>query len=53
MFRAVGNAKVSMQVAVVANLINVAGNALLIYGFQMGAAGAAISTLAARVVCAV
>ena len=36
-----------------ANLINVAGNALLIYGFQMGAAGAAISTLAARVVCAV
>lgn len=53
LFRAVGNAKVSMQVAVVANLINVAGNALLIYGFQMGAAGAAISTLAARVVCAV
>lgn len=52
LFRAVGNSKVSMQVSIVANLINVAGNAILIYGFQMGVAGAGIATLASRVVSA-
>ena len=32
------------------NTINVSGNALLIFGFQMGVAGAAIATLVSRVV---
>ena len=35
------------------NIINVMGNAILIMGFEMGAAGAAISTLFARTVGAV
>lgn len=49
LFRAIGNSKVSMYISTVMNIINVAGNAILIYGFNMGVAGAAIATLAARV----
>lgn len=53
LFRAVGNSKLPMKVSMSCNCMNVAGNALLIYGFKMGVAGAAISTLAARTVAAV
>lgn len=53
LFRAVGDSKVSMNVSFVANLLNVAGNALLIYGFHWDVAGAATSTLVSRIVCAV
>lgn len=49
-FRAAGNSRISMVVSVAMNLINVAGNALLIFGFHMGAAGAAIATLFSRVI---
>lgn len=47
-FRATGNSKISMQVSLGSNIINIAGNALLIYVFKWGVAGAAISTLFAR-----
>ena len=53
LFRAIGNSKISMQVSIVANVINVVGNAVLIYGVKIGVMGAGISTLLARVVCAV
>ncbi len=53
LFRAVGNSKISMQISFVSNLLNVVGNAVLIFGFDMGVAGAGFSTLAARVVSAV
>lgn len=51
-FRAMGNSKVSMQVSIVMNIINVAGNALLIYGFHRGTEGVAIPTLVSRMVAA-
>ncbi|MGE4548970.1 MAG: MATE family efflux transporter [Intestinibacillus sp.] len=53
LFRAQGNSRVSMQVAIVFNLMNVGGNAVFIYGFGMGAAGAALSSLIARAAGAV
>ncbi|GAA0266252.1 EmmdR/YeeO family multidrug/toxin efflux MATE transporter [Faecalicatena contorta] len=52
-FRAMGNSKVSMQVSIIMNLINIGGNALLIYGFHRGTEGVAIPTLISRVVAAV
>jgi len=51
-FRTMGNSKVSMKVSIIMNFINVAGNALLIYGFHLGTAGVAIPTLLSRVVAA-
>ena len=51
-YRSMGNSKISMQVSVGMNLLNAAGNAILIFGFRMGAAGAALSTLVARMVAA-
>ncbi|MBO5221202.1 MAG: MATE family efflux transporter [Clostridia bacterium] len=53
LFRSMGDSMTSMLISVGMNLMNVAGNALLIYGCDMGASGAAISTLFARVVGAV
>ena len=45
-----GNSKISMEVSLIMNIVNIAGNAILIFGFEMGAAGAAIATLFARIV---
>ncbi|MCI8916549.1 MAG: MATE family efflux transporter [Oscillospiraceae bacterium] len=53
LFRAMGNSRVSMVNSFIVNLINIAVNALLIYGFQMGAAGAGLGTLTSRVAAAV
>ena len=52
LFRSTGNSKVSMKVSVIMNLINVAGNAILIYGFDRGVEGVAIPTLVSRVFAA-
>lgn len=49
-FRAMGNSKISMNVSLMKNLINLFGNALLIYVFNMGSAGAGISTLFSRII---
>jgi len=48
-FRATGNAKLPMAVSLAMNLINITGNALLIFVFHLGAAGAALATLISRV----
>ncbi|WP_073113129.1 MATE family efflux transporter [Hespellia stercorisuis] len=52
-FRAEGNSKLPMKVSILMNVINVGGNALLIYGFHRGTEGVAIPTLVSRVVAAV
>ena len=49
-YQAMGNTVVSMTSSVLMNLINVGGNALFIFGFGMGAVGAAIATLISRVI---
>ncbi len=52
-FRSQGNTRGPMTVSVVSNVINIGGNAVLIWVFHMGVAGAAIATLASRIFCAV
>ncbi|MCR5403212.1 MAG: MATE family efflux transporter [Butyrivibrio sp.] len=52
-FRAQSNTRLPMNVAIVSNLLNVAGNALLIFGLGMGVAGAALATLLSRIFSAV
>lgn len=49
-FRAAGNTRVSLVVSIIVNLVNIAMNAVFIYGCQWGAAGAALATLIARIV---
>ena len=52
-FRSQGNTRGPMVVSVISNVINIGGNAVLIWVFHMGVAGAAIATLASRIFCAV
>ena len=54
LFRAQGNSKISMLSSLVMNVINIGGNAVLIFGFGMGVMGAALASLVSRAVaCAV
>lgn len=52
LFRVMGNSKISMQISFVMNLINVAGNAILIFGLRWNVAGVALPTLISRVFAA-
>ena len=49
-FRAMGNSMVSLKVSLLMNVVNIIGNALLIYLFEWGAVGAAVATLFSRLV---
>jgi len=51
--RSMGKNRQAVTVTIIANAFNVMGNALLIYGFRLGVAGAAISTTFSRFVYAV
>lgn len=53
LFRSMNNSRVSMFASVLMNMINVVGNAILIYGFHMGVAGAALASLVSRMAGAV
>lgn len=48
LFRSMGNSQVTLKVSILINLVNVAGNAICIYGLHMGAAGVAIPSLISR-----
>lgn len=51
-YRACGNSKFTMKTALIANVANIVGNTLFIFVLQMGVAGAAVSTLISRALCA-
>ena len=53
LLRSMGKTGASMGISVFMNLLNVAGNALMIYVFHLEAMGAAVATLFARIVGAV
>ena len=52
-FRAMGNSKITMVISIIMNLINVVGNAILIFGFHMKVEGVAIPTLVSRAAAAI
>lgn len=51
-FRAQDNTKGPMAISMISNIMNIVGNAIMIWGFHMGVAGAAIATLISRIFCA-
>ena len=53
LFRAQGNSKISMMSSLVMNVVNIGGNAVLIYGFKMGVMGAALASLVSRAIACV
>lgn len=52
-FRAQDNTRGPMTISMISNVMNIAGNAIMIWAFRMGVAGAALSTLISRIFCAV
>ena len=53
LFRSMGNSRISMQASIVMNTLNIIGDYILIFHFHMGVAGAALATLASRMVACV
>ena len=50
LFRAQGNSKISMLSSLVMNVVNIGGNAILIYRFGLGVMGAATASLVSRMI---
>lgn len=53
LFRAKGDSKISMKASLVMNVVNIVGNAVLIYVFHLEVLGAAIATLTGRILAAI
>lgn len=51
--RSMGRSKITMNVSIVVNIINIIGNAIFLFIFHLGALGVAIASLISRVVGAV
>lgn len=52
LFRSMGNSKVSMMTSLIMNVVNIAGNAVCVFGLKMGVAGVAWPTFISRVLAA-
>lgn len=52
LFRAMNDSKTTMLIVAAMNLINLVGNAILIYGVKIGVAGAAIAAAFSRIAAA-
>jgi len=48
--RTMGNSRLSMNTSFIINVLNIVGNALFVFVFQMGAAGVGLSTFLSRLV---
>ncbi len=53
LYRSMNNSKISMLVSLLMNIINICGNAILIYIFDMGVAGAGTASFFSRAIAAV
>lgn len=52
-YRAQENSRTPMIISVSSNVLNIVGNAFLIFGLHMGVAGAAIATMVSRMYCGI
>lgn len=52
-FRAQGKTKSTMVVSIISNVVNIIGNAIFLFVFNLGALGVGLSTLLSRVVMAI
>ncbi|MDR3166751.1 MAG: MATE family efflux transporter [Treponema sp.] len=52
LFRAAGNSKITMWIALLVNIINIGGNAFFVFVLHIGVAGVALSTLLSRIAAA-
>jgi len=50
--RSRGNSAVGLRASVIMNIVNISGNAILIFGFKMGVMGVAIPTVVSRMAAA-
>ncbi len=53
LFRAMNDSKTTMWISILMNILNIVGNAILIYVVKIGVAGAAIATMISRTVAAI